>query len=167
MQLRTTTGSAVYRAILSREQRRPLRIAFNIAAVGLAMWLAGALLSSLQGFAGPAVATASVTRLAIAMMAAVCTYFLVNTWLVAIAVSLEQGRPMLTTWRSHFLGLGLNYFAGGYTALLLALFAPAFNLTAFLLLAPMPLVVYTTVRTWIGRVNDRFVHLDTLPRGRA
>ena len=40
---------------LSREQRRPLRITFNIAAVGLAMWLAGALAGRQQGHAGPAV----------------------------------------------------------------------------------------------------------------
>ena len=149
---------------LSREQRRPLRITFNIAAVGLAMWLAGHLLSFVQGYSGPAVPAISTGRLAVAMIAAVGTYFLVNTWLVAIAVSFEQHESLLTIWRSHFLRLGLNYFAGGYAALLLSLFAPRLNIAAFLLLAPMPLVLYITLRTWIGRVNDQVVYLDTLNR---
>jgi putative nucleotidyltransferase with HDIG domain len=150
--------------LLSREQRRPMRIAFNIAAVGLAMFVSGTLLVALHGNTVPSVSAGSTLSLAIATLAAVVTYFLINTWLVAIAVSLEQQRPVLMIWSSHFLNLGLNYVAGGYTALLLALFAPGLNLTAFLLLAPLPLVLYTTVRTWIGRVNDRVVHLDTINR---
>ena len=150
--------------LLSREQRRPGRILFNISAVGLAMSLTGSLLATLGvGSYSDAVAT-SPARLAIAMAIAVGTYFFVNTWLVAVAVSFEQRQSVFTTWRTHFLHLGLNYLAGGYTALLLALFAPALNLLAFLLLAPMPLVLYLTLRTWIGRVNDRVGYLDTMNR---
>ena len=96
------------------------------------------------------------------MIAAVGNYSLVNTWLVAIAVSFEQHEPVLTTWRKHFLRLGLNYFAGGYAALLLALFAPRLNIAVFFLLAPIPLVLYITLRSSIERVNDQVIYLDTL-----
>ena len=35
---------------------------------------------------------------------------------------------------------------------------------ALLMLAPMPLVLYASVRMWLGRINDRVTHLDTTNR---
>ena len=87
-----------------------------------------------------------------------------NTWIVALAIALQNNQSILSTWRTHFLHLGLAYAAGGYTALLLALFAPARGVLALLLLAPMPLVLYASVRMWLGRINDRMTHLDTTNR---
>ncbi|HXW08893.1 MAG TPA: HD domain-containing phosphohydrolase [Vicinamibacterales bacterium] len=149
---------------LSPGQRSLRRILFNVGAVGLAMWVAGALLTAIGGNQGQGVTDPSLARLGIAMAAAVATYFLVNTWLIALAVSFEQGEPPLATWRRHFLHLALNYFAGGYAALLLVVFAPARGLAGFVLLAPMPLVLYMALRIWIGRINDRVTHLDTINR---
>ena len=103
-------------------------------------------------------------RLAGATAAAVGTYFLVNTWIVALAIALQRNQSVFSTWRTHFLHLGLVYAAGGYTALLLALFAPARGMLALLMLAPMPLVLYVSVRMWLGRINDRMTHLDTTNR---
>ena len=149
---------------LSREQRRATRILFNIAAVGLAMWIAGGVLVALEGGQGAGSLLVNPGRLAVATAAAVSTYFLVNTGMVALAVALEQNRPVFFIWRTHFLHLGLAYAAGGYTALLLALFAPARGVLALLMLAPMPLVLYASVRMWLGRINDRVTHLDTTNR---
>ena len=87
-----------------------------------------------------------------------------NTGIVACAVALEQSQSVFLTWRTHFVHLGLAYTAGGYTALLLALFAPSSGVLAFLMLAPMPLVLYASVRMWLGRINDRVTHLDTINR---
>jgi len=150
--------------LISRDQRRVTRVLFNISAVGLAMWTAGAVLVRFEGSGGAGSLVIAPGRLAIATGAAVGTYFLVNTWIVALAVALERAQPVFLTWRTHFLKLGLAYAAGAYTALLLALFAPVTGVTAFLLLAPMPLVLYASGRMWLGRVNDRVAHLDTMNR---
>lgn len=149
---------------LSREQRRASRILFNVSAVGLAMWVTGALLEGVAGAATLSAVVISPARLTVVMTVAVGTYFLTNTWMVAIAVSFAQRQSVFMTWRSHFLHLGLNYFAGGYAALLLVLFAPSLDWQGFLLLAPMPLVLYTTLRLWLGRINDRVAHLDMVNR---
>jgi putative nucleotidyltransferase with HDIG domain len=149
---------------LSPEQRRATRILFNIAAVGLAMWIAGTVLVALEGGQGAGSLLVNPARLAVATAAAVSTYFLVNTGIVALAVALQQNQPVLFIWRTHFLHLGLAYAAGGYTALLLALFAPARSVLALLMLAPMPLVLYASVRMWLGRINDRVTHLDNTNR---
>lgn len=149
---------------LSRGQRRPIRIAFNVAAVGMSMWVAGKVLAGFEGSQASVSLIADLARLPAAAGAAVATYFLVNTWIVAVAVALEQNQPVFLTWRTHFLHLGFAYAAGGYTAMLLAFFAQPHGLRAFLLLAPMPLVLYASFRMWLGRINDRVVHLDTMNR---
>ena len=92
------------------------------------------------------------------------TYFLVNTWIVALAIALEQNERVVVVWKTHFLRLGLAYAAGGYTALLLAMLTPSSGMRGFLLLAPMPLILYASLRTWLGRVNDQITHLDTMNR---
>jgi putative nucleotidyltransferase with HDIG domain len=150
--------------LLSPGHRRAGRVLFNVAAVGMAMWVAGKVLVVFEGGQGAGSLVDDPGPLAMATAAAVGTYFLVNTWIVAIAVALEQNQPVFVIWRTHFLGLGFAYATGAYTALLLALFAPPHGLRAFLLLAPMPLVLYTSLRIWLGRINDRVTHLDTINR---
>jgi putative nucleotidyltransferase with HDIG domain len=149
---------------LSPGQRRISRALFNVAAVGLAMWVSGTVLGLFEGGEGAGSLVAHPTRLAIATAAAVGTYFLANTWIVALAVAFEQDQPVVLTWRTHFVHLGLASAAGAYIAFLLALFAPLAGLQAFVMLAPMPLVLYISGRIWLGRVNDRVTHLDTVNR---
>ena len=148
--------------LLSREQRRPSRVAFNIGSVALAMWGAGQVLTLLDPSHGQVGPTASAAWLVVATAAAVATYFLINTWTVALAVAFESGQRPLATWRAHFLHLGLAYLAGGYSAVLLVLLAPSFTSMAFFLLAPLPMVLYALVRMWVGRVNDKISYLDRI-----
>jgi putative nucleotidyltransferase with HDIG domain len=149
---------------LSPEQRRATRIFFNVAAVGLAMWMAGTVLVALEG--GQGAGSLLVPSRAAGRSDRRSGEHLLsrNTGIVALAIALQQNQPVLFTWRTHFLHLGLAYAAGGYMALLLALFAPARGVLALLMLAPMPLVLYASVRMWLGRINDRVTHLDTTNR---
>jgi putative nucleotidyltransferase with HDIG domain len=149
---------------LSRGQRRLTRVLFNVAAVGLAMSMAGAVWVALEGGSWRGDGDSDLGLLLLATLSAVGTYFLVNTWIVAIAVALEQSATVRVIWRTHFLRLGLAYAAGAYIALLLAMLTPSSGLRGFLLLAPMPLIVYGSLRTWLGRVNDQISHLDTTNR---
>jgi hypothetical protein len=148
---------------LSRDQRRVTRVLFNVAAVGLAMSVAGGVWTLLDdsgswrgGF------DTNFALLLLATVATIGTYFLVNTWIVALAVALEHNERVYVIWKTHFLRLGLAYGAGAYTALLLAIFTPSEGVRGFLLLAPMPLILYAALRTWLGRVNDQMAHLDTV-----
>jgi putative nucleotidyltransferase with HDIG domain len=151
--------------LLSPSQRRVTRVLFNIAAVGLAMSVAGAVWVALDGGAWRGgVDSKNFALLLLATAGAIGTYFLVNTWIVALAIALEQDASVYVIWKTHFLGLGLAYGAGAYTALLLAMFAPSEGVRGFLMLAPMPLILYASLRTWLGRVNDQIAHLDDINR---
>lgn len=149
---------------LSPGQRRVTRVLFNVAAVGLAMSVAGAVWVALDGGSWRGGGTSNFALLLLATAGAIGTYFLVNTWLVALAIALEQNASVYVIWRTHFLRLGLAYGAGAYTALLLSMFAPTEGVRGFLLLAPMPLILYASLRMWLGRVNDQIAHLDTINR---
>ena len=149
---------------LSPGQRRVTRVLFNVAAVGLAMSAAGGVWMALDGGSWRGGGASNFALLLLATAGAIGTYFLVNTWIVALAIALEQGGSVYVIWKTHFLGLGLAYGAGAYTALLLAMLAPSEGVRGFLLLAPMPLILYAGLRTWLGRVNDQIAHLDTVNR---
>lgn len=150
--------------LLSRDQRRVTRVLFNVAAVGLAMSAAGGVWVALDGGSWRSAVDSNFALLLLATACAIGTYFLVNTWIVALAIALEQGASVYVIWKTHFLRLGLAYGAGAYTALLLAMFTPSEGVRGFLLLAPMPLILYAALRTWLGRVNDQIAHLDTVNR---
>jgi putative nucleotidyltransferase with HDIG domain len=151
--------------LLSRDQRRVTRVLFNVAAVGLAMSVAGGVWTLLDdGGSWRSGVDTNFALLLLATVATIGTYFLVNTWIVALAIALEQNERVYVIWKTHFLRLGLAYGAGAYTALLLAMFTPSEGVRGFLLLAPMPLILYAALRTWLGRVNDQMAHLDTVNR---
>jgi putative nucleotidyltransferase with HDIG domain len=154
----------VISCLLSPDQRRVKRVLFNVAAVGLAMSVAGAVWVAVDGGSWKAAGASNFALLLLATVGAIGTYFLVNTWIVALAIALEQSASPYAIWKTHFLRLAVAYGAGGYTALLLAMFTRSEGVRGFLLLAPMPLILYASLRTWIGRVNDQIAHLDTVNR---
>jgi putative nucleotidyltransferase with HDIG domain len=151
-------------ALLSPSQRRPMRILFNVAAVAIAMRVAGGVLYHLTGRDLPAVLTESPAAAALPMLCAVTIYFLLNTVVVSAAVASEQNVRWSDVWRTHFAHLWFNYFGGAYIALLLTLFAPSLDPMVLVLLMPMPLVIYGGFRMWVGRINDRLEHLDRTNR---
>ena len=154
----------VISCFLSPGQRRVTRVLFNVAAVGLAMSVAGAVWVAVDGGSWRGGDGSDFGLLLLATAGAIGTYFLVNTWIVALAVAIEQRASVYVIWKTHFLSLGLAYGAGAYTSLLLAMFIPSEGARGFLLLAPMPLILYASLRTWLGRVNDQISHLDTVNR---
>jgi putative nucleotidyltransferase with HDIG domain len=154
----------VISCFLSPGQRRITRVLFNVAAVGLAMSVAGAVWVAVDGGSWRGGGDSNFSLLLLATAGAIGTYFVVNTWIVALAIAIEQSARVYVIWKTHFLRLGLAYGAGAYTALLLAMFTPSEGVRGFLLLAPMPLILYASLRMWLGRVNDQITHLDTINR---
>jgi signal transduction histidine kinase len=142
----------------------PRRFVFNLAAAPLAMWIAG---HSLYGLADVRQLSSDHARFGwllgpIAVAAAI--YYFLNTGLIALAVALEERRPVIKVWRDNFLPLWLCFLGGSYAATLLAVFLRELNLPFLLLIAPLPIVQYATLRNWLARLDDRVRHLDQLKR---
>jgi PAS domain S-box-containing protein len=133
------------------------RVAFNVTSLALAMWLAARLFFAvihrgplaiepppMGGILGPLALFAS-------------AYFLLNTGLVAGAVTLGRQLSFYRVWREHFLPLWLTYFGGTSIAglILLLMAAGLANRATLTLALPLVVVVFVAVLTSVERLRER------------
>lgn len=149
------------------QRDRPLRrFFFNAAAPALAMWTAAHVFFLLVGV-DPLIERSRALGSLIGPLAIFAAlYFVLNTGLIAGAVALEQRAPLFATWRRHFLGLWLTYFGGAAVATLLIVLVSSRgpNLLVLALVAPIPLILYITFKTTVGRMEDQLGHLQQVNR---
>lgn len=94
--------------------RRAQYAAFNVGAMGLSGYAAGAAYAAVQGLGvpgGPLVPAAALAGV----------YYVCNAGFVAGMVALDQGRNIWRVWREHFLWMGLSYVTAAAGAGMLAL----------------------------------------------
>jgi putative nucleotidyltransferase with HDIG domain len=151
---------------LSKRRKEAYRVLFNMAAPSLSIWIA-AQLFFVQAHIDPlSVSKTTIVLSAILPSLVVFTinYFLLNSWLIAIAVSLETGESAFAIWRTNFAWLSLNFFCGAAVAALIA-GRPArsdmvgWDYTNLWAIVPVLLVLYLTYRTSMARVEDATQHL--------
>lgn len=154
---------------ITRRNRRLHRVLFNTAEPALSVWIASLVFSAVAGAHSPVSPTTSFTQLILPVFVLAGTYFSLNSWLTAIAVSLETRTSAATVWRHHFLWLSLNYFGGASVAILLAQNVPglaggAVNvvLPALSVILPLLVISYLTFKTAMGRVQDATEHVSEL-----
>ena len=151
-----------------RKSRKGLRVLFNLSAPTVAVWLAAECFFLIAGIKPISEASTSILPLLAPLACLALIYFLLNSWLIAIAVGLDQHVSPLTVWRTNFLWLSLNYFSGAsVAALLLPYFASAdhFAIVRVIgILLPLLLISYLTFKTALGRVDDANRHLYELNR---
>src|SRR5262249_50304148 len=102
-----------------RNSRRPERVLFNLAAPAVAVWIAANAFFLVANIAPLAITPQPILGLVFPILILATVYFLLNSWLIAIAVALEQRSAALSVWRGNFLWLSLNYFSGASVAALL------------------------------------------------
>ena len=131
------------------------KIVFNLFALPLTIWVAAHVYFALPGveplFKNPEVQI-SALFLPLALLATI--YFLLNSWIITFAISLEGRLSPLKIWREHFTFLSLNYFGGASVAFLLVNYSRDIDFKYVLLIAPLLLVLYLTFRWQIGRAVD-------------
>ena len=142
-------ASAFSQCQLNSKERNPAyRTLFSMASLIITVEAAGFAFSRLQSpGADP------VTAFAKPLVGAATTYFLVNTGLVAVAVSLATRQPIAATWQKNFLWSAPSYFVGAGAA---AIAAWALRHAGFwvapLTFAPIYLT-YRTYRIYMGRLE--------------
>lgn len=150
-----------------RSSRRSERVLFNFAAPAVAVWIAARVFYLLAGIAPLAQASSPITSLVFPLLVLAVLYFLLNSWLIAVAIALEQRSSAVRVWRSNFLWLSLNYFSGASVAALLLpyLQEPGYAFVRVIgVLLPLLLISYLTLKTALGRVEDANRHLAELNR---
>src|SRR5687768_17436040 len=104
------------------------RAMFNVSAGAISVWIAARAFAALAP--GGILETTGLQELLIPVIALAITYFIVNSWLVAVALAFERHTSAWRVWREHFTWLSLNCLAGASLALLLVTYTRDLNLTA-------------------------------------
>jgi putative nucleotidyltransferase with HDIG domain len=143
------------------ENRSIFRSAFNLSVASLSIWTAAEIFFGIVGSL-PAPGKLVLTELLWPLFLLAAVYFLLNTWLIAIALSIEKSTNAVALWWKHFLWLSLNYFGGVSAAALLVSYTRAVDLGAVSIILPLLVISYLTYRTSLGRVQDAQKHLDQM-----
>ena len=91
-------------------------------------------------------------------------YFLLNSWLVTIAVALEQNVSPFQVWWTSFTELSVNFAAGASIAAFLVVNARGVDLTFIGVILPLLLVIYFTYRWSLKHVETEREKVQELNR---
>jgi len=117
------------------------QVFFNLAAPPLSIWTAALVVGVRPLFeTAPAFNTSFVLTLAFFAL----LYFLLNSWLLAVAVALQRRTRPHKIWWAHFRELAVNYAAGASIAALLVYNARRVDLTFVAVILPLLIVLYFT-----------------------
>lgn len=147
---------------LWRRKRDLHRVLFNSAEPAISIWVASHIFFYLSGIRPFVYGPNDITSLVLPLVAFTAAYFLLNSWLTAIAVSLETGVAASQLWRKHFLWLSLNYFGGASVAFLLARNTSTVDFSALSVIIPLLVISYLTFKTALQRMDEARLHVEQL-----
>jgi diguanylate cyclase (GGDEF)-like protein/putative nucleotidyltransferase with HDIG domain len=151
---------------LARRGHPFYRIAFNICALPASLWLAAHLFYFVWGgqplSVAPPTVQIQIGTLLVPLVLFTVTYYLLNSWLIAFAISLEKQLSPLRVWKDNFAWLSLNYFGGASVAALLVTYTRNIDYTYLAFVLPLLAVLYFTFSMSMGRVEDANRHLAEL-----
>jgi signal transduction histidine kinase/CheY-like chemotaxis protein len=140
------------------------RLVLNVTSPPLAMWMAAHVLFALVDVQSLSQQTLSFAEVVLSLSVSALVYYVLNTGMVAIAVALESGQPVFQVWRQHFAHLWVSFFVGAHAAGLLVVSLGDIGISFLALVAPLPLLLYYAMRTWLGRHADQVRYLEEANR---
>lgn len=144
---------------LGHHAREPFRVIFNVSAVALSTRVSGQVFFAVAGIQPYSVEQTPLGQILFPLFLFTLSYFLLNSWLVTVALALEEDKPPFSIWRHNFLWLSVNYFGGGSVAGLLVTYTREIDLTTLGIIVPLLLISYLTFKTSLGRIEDANQHL--------
>jgi putative nucleotidyltransferase with HDIG domain len=141
-----------------RHRKEPHKVLFNATEPTLSIWLASQIFFL---FVVTPLSTAprDVSTLLIPLVVLCVTYFMLNSWLTAIAVGFETHTNIIALWKDHFLWLSLNYFVGASVAALIVQNSKTVGVATLGIILPLLIISYLTFKSSMGRVEDANSHL--------
>lgn len=147
---------------MNSERRSIHRILFNVAAPAVAIWTSATVFFLTSGIKPYSTHGTPVESLIVPLLLFTLLYFLLNSWLVAIALGLETRQSSGRIWWTHFTPVSISYFSGASLAAVIVTYSHQLDLSTLSLIVPMLLVSYLTFRTSLARVDDANRHLTEL-----
>lgn len=160
----TVLLDALVISLRSTHFKQPIRVLFNLSVAALSTWVAAQIFFATAQIEPYSIRPTPLGQIAVPLILFTVTYFLVNSWLVAFALSLEQRKPAYPIWRHNFLWLAVNYFGGASVAGLLVTYTRTIEPATLAIIIPLLLISYLTFKTAMGRIDDANSHLTELNR---
>ena len=149
---------------LQRKDLEFYKLLFNATAPALAIWISANLFFYVTGAAPLSVRTSSIAALLPGLLVFAATYFLLNSWVMAVAISLDKMLSPFQVWRQNFLWLSLSFFSGASMAIVLVSLNREVNFSALVVIVPLLVISYLTYHISMGRVEDANKHVVELNR---
>jgi diguanylate cyclase (GGDEF)-like protein/putative nucleotidyltransferase with HDIG domain len=152
----------------SFKKGQPLfKIAFNICALPLTIWLSSHLFFAVAGFEPLFTHRQSVQLQGLLgpLLLFTVVYFLLSTWIITLAITLERQLRPVKIWWENFAWLSLNYFGGASVAALVVSYTNDFDYRFLIIIVPLlPLlaILYATYSRKVARFEDANRHLTEL-----
>ena len=96
------------------------------------------------------------------LLAMTLSYFLVNSWSVAIAISIQTKLNLIKLWIDNFFWTGIGFFVSLSISILLYMLHSAVGMLGVLVSAPILLLVYFSQRVQEKREEEQKEHIDEL-----
>ncbi len=129
-----------------------IRVGFSLAATAVAIAAAYAVYSS------PFISGNELE--AIHVLSAACTYFLVNTFLVAAVVALTEKRNLVKTWLDSYFWCFPYYLGGAGISWLATFLNSRVSWQVSLVLVPVVYFIYRSYKVYVQRLDDEKNHVE-------
>jgi putative nucleotidyltransferase with HDIG domain len=149
---------------LLRRRMPMVQLAFNMAALAIAMWAAGRTFFALAHVEPLARTQAPVAPLVLPLLAMAVVFFAINSGLTAVVVGLDSQKSPIEIWRRNFRWLWVGYLGAASVAFCLVLLLQQRSLTAAAMVLPLLAVFHLTLRASLGRLDDARRHLSDMDR---
>jgi putative nucleotidyltransferase with HDIG domain len=143
----------------ARRRKEFYRIAFNMAAPALSIWIAAQAYFLFPEVKPLISSRIGINQIIFPLLAFTFLHFVINSLLIAIAVAFETGRSVWDIWRRDFLWLSLNYFGGASVSALLVVYTRDIDPAYLSVIVPLLLILYFTFKIPMARVEDTNRHL--------
>jgi putative nucleotidyltransferase with HDIG domain len=127
------------------------QVLFNLATPPLSIWVAATATGIIRPFPE---GTLIDWHFVVVLAFFTAIFFLLNSWIVTFAVSLEQKVAPIATWWAHFKELSVNFAAGASIATFLFSVGTKNLLWFFLIIVPLLGIIYLTFARFTKRIED-------------
>src|SRR6186713_2865938 len=153
--------SAWVQCTFRMETKNPLyRTAFSMACLAITVQAAGYAYVLSGGVPGTLAST--VAGVARPLAAAATTYFLFNTFSIAIAIALTSRQSLITVWNENFLWSAPSYFVGAVAAAIATVAVMTSGMWLAALLTAQLYLTYRTYKVYLGRIDDERRHVEEM-----
>jgi len=138
--------------------QKPHQMGFNLGLSAIEASVAGMAFCALNGWS----LDVDPSRTLIAIAISSLFFFLVNTFGVAVMISLCTGEKVVPTWRESFSWTAPSYFASASMGALAMMLFHGSAIAILLLILPIGFFVYQAYGTHLARNEDKQAHIEQL-----